>query len=292
MSKTLVNGFFPGKNFGDDLFLHVAKEFLGEFSVRNEEKNKRNFLSWINELIKVNDYVWLGGTFIDNDSSLKTILSMLFEFSIVKFFGGKLTFVSVGFSRDVPFWKRLAQYYIIKIANSVSVRDNDSLSFCGKDEKKIKKSEDLVIKYESTIIKSFFAEMIPDEIGGNVLVSLDKKSSLDVIYANIDLFEVYFDFSFFVQISSPYVSQRQSIISKEAIDILGVSSSVEYDYGDARNVMNNIATSSVIITDRLHVAICAALLNRKVFVVGVTEKLKSISLLLSEECMSRIYLLK
>lgn len=292
MKRVIVNGFFPRKNFGDDLFLKAAKFFLDDFKVRNEVKAELSFISWLKELGRVDDYVWLGGTFIDGDSSLKTVFSMLFEFTWVRLRGGRLSFISVGFSKQVPIWKVVAQRYIIRIANSVSVRDNESLLFCNNTSGKISKSLDLVVKYKEELTRTLFKDGVPDETEGRVLISLDKEESLSVISSNVGLFNKEECKYIFSQISSPYVKEKQVRISQKAAAILGLDLVGVSEYIDVNNVTFNIAESALIITDRLHVAICGALIGRKVVVVGVTEKLKSIDLLLSSECMSSVSLIK
>ncbi|MEM5481097.1 polysaccharide pyruvyl transferase family protein [Pseudoalteromonas fuliginea] len=291
--NVLVNGFFPDRNFGDDLFLKFSTYYCKNPAIRNIEKDKRNFFQWLLYLYKLDCYIWLGGTFIDKDSTLKTILSMLFEFSLLKLFNVKLEFKAVGFSSEVDFFKFFSQKYIVFISNSLSVRDIKSYKFCENYNSRVVLVKDLVLEHFEDYMGDdiFLDKPTTDDFRYSTLVCLDKEASIP--YASKVKNEVSNLNFFTIQIASPYVKDRQELISKKFIKQLVDKPKFKLtDYQSAGNVLHEINQSQLIITDRLHVAICAVLLKRKVYLIAVSEKLKTAHLLFDNDVSYYLKIIK
>ncbi|KZN44358.1 polysaccharide pyruvyl transferase family protein [Pseudoalteromonas luteoviolacea] len=272
----IVNGFFPNKNFGDDMFLACAGEYVeGDYEVRNLAKENKGYLAWLAYLFKrVKSYTWLGGTFIDKDTTFPMLISMLIEFTLVKLAGAKLTFVSVGLSRDVNLIKKLSLKYICWLANDVSARDKDSFEAYKRHNKGMTLTGDIVVLNEG-----LFHKGIKQSNRRLLFVSVDKNKSLQIFNDKQSVFKHLSNTPSVVQVTSPYQAESQKRLSEEICNSLGCSYDC-IDYSSFKEVLELIAESECVITDRLHVAIAGVINNKPVYLFGVSEKLKGINDLL------------
>lgn len=255
----------------------------GDFYIRNEIKT--NFFWW-RYLFKANKYTWLGGTFIDKDSSFKTVLSMLFEFTLVRLLGKELHFRSVGFSVNVPFYKRLAQSYIIFISSSVSARDQESYLFAKRSSSSVSLGKDIVVENHSSI----FTEKECEVISGQCFWAVDKKKSLDVFRKHEKSISPHM-YSWVTVPLSTYKKKEQSLVLAEASkSLLPNVNVVDSEYA-VDNVLNVIGQSEVVVTDRLHVAISALFMKKKVYLLAVSEKLLNTKGLVSQELAANLFVL-
>jgi len=272
----IVNGFFPHKNFGDDMFLACAEEYVkGEYKVRNSEKVNKNYFSWLLYILRnTKSYTWLGGTFIDKDTTLSMLTSMLIEFTFVKLSGAELKFVSVGLARDVGWLKKLAIKYICWLANSITVRDEESFAAYKNCNNEMFQTGDIVV-----LNSMRFHQNVTSIKKVDLFVSVDKKRSLDIFKSKIHLFKPCENTKAAVQITSPYQAEIQKQLSSEVCSILGCDYEVE-PYESFDKVLELIASSEYVITDRLHVAIAGVINNKSVYLFGVSEKLRGINSLI------------
>lgn len=281
----IINGFFPNRNFGDDLFLKCAKQIVGDhFLIRNEIRNKAG---WWSTLLGVQSYFWLGGTFIDRDSSLKTVFSILIEFSLVKIFGGRLELVAVGFCTDVPWYKKVAQAYIILLSDKVTVRDTVSLGFASRWIQDLELVKDIVVEYHNQI----FQKALYEE-SGRVLVALDKWKTLSL--ANLIAGELahYPCEAFFTVPVSEYKRVEQFSVQHQFAKLLGIGEMQCFlSSYSADAVIESILKSHLVVTDRLHVALAAIFFDKQVILFGVSEKLKNIDLLVEPFYLRKLILI-
>jgi polysaccharide pyruvyl transferase WcaK-like protein len=270
----LVNGFFPDFNFGDDFFLLCANDIVGEdYVVRNIEKNKRNYFSWLLYLSRVKDYYWLGGTFIDQDSNIKTLMSFLIEFFVVKLFFGKIHLISVGFSPELGFLRRTVQLIIISLSNEISVRDEVSKEFAKLIITDVKLDPDLFVRFSE---KKLNASDESDE-KYEIMISIDKKESLEFVAEIKNIVDFISEKKLsLIKITSPYVEKRQEFLSKELANLLDLNEIRTKKYISIIETCQDMRSSRVIITDRLHVALCGGFFGKTVVLLAVTEKLKKI----------------
>ncbi|KAA1166424.1 polysaccharide pyruvyl transferase family protein [Pseudoalteromonas fuliginea] len=288
MSKfNLVNGFFPKRNFGDDMFLACAHKYVeGDYKVRNDEKSSRNYLEWLNFLKNTKHYTWLGGTFIDKDTDLKMLVSMLLEFTLVKLFGAQLSFVSVGLSRDVSFLKKISLQYFCWLADDISVRDKDSFKAYRSYRGNLKLTGDIVVLQKDL----FHCNPANSSVGNYTYVSVDKEKSLDILIKNNSLLEPVKGKNAVIQITSPYKEKEQIERSSHVCELLNCKFKIQ-PYTDYNQVLEFINNADYIITDRLHVAIAGLINSKKVYLFGVSEKLQGIHDLLEFDDHSNLILL-
>lgn len=269
------------------MFLACAHKYVeGDYKVRNVEKNSRNYIEWLRFLKNIKHYTWLGGTFIDKDTDLKMLLSMLFEFSLAKLFGAKLSFVSVGLARDVSFLKKITLRYFCWLADDISVRDKDSFNAYHSYSDNFKLTGDIVVLQKDV----FHCETTSSSDGNYVLVSVDKEKSLEIFNKNKSLLPSENGKNAIIQVTSPYKEKEQVDRSSHVCELLNYEFKIQ-SYADYNQVLELINNADHIITDRLHVAIAGVINSKKVYLFGVSEKLKGIHDLLDIDGHSNLILL-
>lgn len=284
----LLNGFFPGMNFGDDIFLAIAKNKLfteeDGCKIRRLERSNKNYFSWLYYLTKVKEYYWLGGTFIDKDTKPSMAISLFIEFFLCWLFGARIKLCGVGFSPNLPFMYQWVQSFIIKVSCDVEVRDKISYEFSKNYKFDTVLGEDLCVKYFAVVS----SEIARKSVRNNVYVSMDKLESLDLAKKICSTLKNTTNVVY--QVTSPYVEEKQIEISKAVCDMISPNS-IGIPYESYISVLENLASSDLILTDRLHVAICASMLGVKVYLFPVSDKLNLIKAMLEKKYQNNIYMI-
>lgn len=266
-NKCFINGFFPGENFGDDLFYEISTHIFQNAEYRRKISSLKNRLVAI---AKSRHYIFFGGTPIDEQTTIRNAISLLMEITYAKVLGKEVLLYGYGYTSSLPPWIQIIQRIIDLEATKVYCRDSRSFHF-SRNKKRVN-SQDLYALFSKYIKKNDVHKQKK-----YCLFSVDrlKKEKYTKIINHVKS-EIYPCHNLVNLVTSRYAEEGQKQFSSALFKFAAAGNDVKlfhhYDYETTKIMLSE---SKYVFTTRLHVAMFALECGAKVTLFAHSQKLRN-----------------